>query len=79
MTVQQGNILDESSISQLEVGISKQQAIDILGKPILESPFEDDYWDYVYTFKDKKGDFIVKRLRLQFEYDTLAMIVTDTV
>jgi len=50
--VQQGNSIHPDKLAQLQVGMSKEQVRYIMGSPVLESAFNDDHWDYVYTLRD---------------------------
>lgn len=69
--VQQGNIVEQAQINQLKAGMSKGEVRYILGSTILENPFDQDRWDYVYTLQ-KRGEIVeTKRLTLSFKDDRL--------
>lgn len=44
----QGHLLDNKRFQKIDVGLSKEQVIYLLGKPSVESPFLDNQWNYVY-------------------------------
>ena len=73
VTVEQGNIYDQAQIDKLRLGISREEALHILGSPQLRDPFHTDRWDYYYS---KRGENVqkVKWLSLRFEGDRLADI-----
>lgn len=76
LDVQQGNRLDADEIEAVEVGMNRTQVLEVLGTPVLESPFHADRWDYVYylTEAGRKVEERPRRLTLYFEGDTVARI-----
>ena len=48
--VNQGNYLSQDMIDKLKVGMTQQQVKQLLGTPLIASPFRADRWDYVYEF-----------------------------
>ncbi|MGE5088644.1 MAG: outer membrane protein assembly factor BamE [Candidatus Levyibacteriota bacterium] len=48
--INQGNYLSQDMVDKLKVGMTQQQVRQILGTPLVESPFRKDRWDYVYEF-----------------------------
>jgi outer membrane protein assembly factor BamE len=48
MEIQQGNYVSQETLSQLKVGMSKEQVRLALGTPLLTDLFHADRWDYVY-------------------------------
>ena len=47
--IQQGNLLSEEQIGQITPGLSQTEVRRILGEPVLETGFNNNRWDYVYT------------------------------
>lgn len=47
--VQQGNVVTQEMIDKLKPGMTKEQAEFIMGRPVIQNPFNKDRWDYVYT------------------------------
>lgn len=74
MTVQQGNIITEEMVDQLELGMSRSQVRYLLGTPLLTDMFHTDRWDYTYTIRRGHEPMQTKRLTLFFEEDSLARI-----
>jgi outer membrane protein assembly factor BamE len=74
MTVQQGNIVSEEMVDQLQIGMSKSQVRYVLGTPLLTDLFHSNRWDYTYTLRRGHGDMTVKPLTLFFEEDALTRI-----
>ncbi len=72
--VQQGNVLDEDNVAQLELGMTKRQVQVLLGSPSVQSPFHANRWDYVNTFSRRGGDPIKRVLTLRFEDERLASV-----
>jgi LPS-assembly protein len=44
----QGRLINSERLKKIDVGLSKEQIIYLIGKPPLESPFLDNKWNYVY-------------------------------
>ena len=76
-TIPQGNLLDQSDVDTLKPGMSKRQVALILGTPALQSPFDSDRWDYVYSYKTGKAKPVIKNLSLDFDDGQLALIEGD--
>lgn len=47
--IYQGNLLEKSSVDQLQAGMDKQQVILLLGTPSIADPYHQDRWDYTST------------------------------
>ena len=72
--VQQGNLLEDDQVDALKPGMTKRQVSLVLGSPALSSPFREDRWDYVSSYKDGDGKVDLKRLTVIFENDVLVRI-----
>ena len=74
--IYQGNLLESKNVEQLKVGMSKQDAIALLGTPSIADPFHSQRWDYVSTQQDRRiqGKPDIKTLTLTFNGDILASI-----
>lgn len=66
--IYQGNLLEESAVKQLQVGMDKQQVLGLLGTPSVQDPFHHDRWDYTSTQRlDRLARTHVKNLTLWFD------------
>lgn len=73
--IPQGNIVEEESVAQLQLGMTKEQVRYVMGPPVLHDTFEPSYWHYLYHLRQGKDDTIIeKRLTLRFEGNLLADI-----
>ncbi len=54
--IQQGNVVTDEMLNNLELGMSKAEAQYYLGTPLIEDPFHANRWDYFYTFKAGRDD-----------------------
>ncbi|MGY6555946.1 MAG: outer membrane protein assembly factor BamE [Wenzhouxiangella sp.] len=72
--VQQGNVLDEDNVAQLELGMTKRQVIVLLGTPSIQSPFHANRWDFVNTFARRGAEPTKRVLTLNFEQDRLVSV-----
>jgi outer membrane protein assembly factor BamE (lipoprotein component of BamABCDE complex) len=48
--INQGNYLSQDMVDKLKVGMTPVQVKQVLGTPLVTSPFRPDRWDYVYEF-----------------------------
>lgn len=58
--VNQGNYLSQDTVDKLKVGMTEQQVRQLLGTPLVASPFRKDRWDYVYAFT-RQGQVVEHR------------------
>lgn len=76
-TIHQGNLLDQVDVDTLKPGMSKRQVALVLGTPSVQSPFDQDRWDYVYSYKVGRKTPVIKKLSLNFTDGQLAAIEGD--
>lgn len=75
--VQQGNVVTQEMLAQLEAGMDKNKVRYIMGTPLLADVFHQDRWDYVYTQQNGGDTPAERRVSLYFENDRLARIDGD--
>ncbi|HLE65653.1 MAG TPA: outer membrane protein assembly factor BamE [Burkholderiales bacterium] len=79
MEIQQGNYISQEMVSQLKLGMSKEQVRFVLGTPLVTDIFHVDRWDYVY-FRDIQGRGREERkIAVVFEDGKLARVLGDVV
>lgn len=75
MDIQQGNVLEESSIEQVEVGMTRSQVQFLLGTPMIADAFRRDRWDYPYYFRQGRQRNVEQRwVVVHFEGDRVVRI-----
>ena len=72
--VQQGNLLPPSKIERLKIGMSKEDATILMGDSLLSPTFNNDRWDYAYTWRKGSGPVEIHTLSLYFKHGALARI-----
>ncbi|GAA3974984.1 outer membrane protein assembly factor BamE [Allohahella marinimesophila] len=72
--VQQGTIVEKDATETLAVGMTREQVHYLLGSPLLEPVFTNDYENYVYTIQLSGGKIRKQHIRLEFEGDSLTRI-----
>lgn len=75
--IPQGNLLTQEMIDQLRPGLTKRQVTFILGTPLLRDTFDQDRWDYLYSFQPGGGERVQERLTVYFENDQLTRLEGD--
>jgi outer membrane protein assembly factor BamE len=55
LPTRQGNVIEQKQLDQLEVGMTREQVLYLMGTPLAASPFREDRWDYVGYYKSPRG------------------------
>jgi outer membrane protein assembly factor BamE len=58
--INQGNYLSLDAVDKLKVGMTQPQVKQLLGTPLVTSPFRADRWDYVYEYT-RQGQVVEHR------------------
>ncbi|MCW8442476.1 outer membrane protein assembly factor BamE [Fluoribacter gormanii] len=72
--VQQGNLLPQSKIDRLKIGMSKNDVAILMGTSLLSPTFNDNRWDYAYTWRRGRGYMTMSTVSLYFQNGALARI-----
>src|SRR5687767_8406861 len=76
--IQQGNLLEDKDIDQVEVGMTRSQVQFLLGTPMVSDSFHRDRWDYAYYYRQGRSPDAEKRwIVVHFENDRVARIERD--
>jgi outer membrane protein assembly factor BamE len=76
--VQQGNLLEDKDIGQVEVGMTRSQVQFLLGTPMVSDSFHHDRWDYAYYFRQGRSRDVQHRwLIVYFQNERVARIERD--
>ena len=73
----QGNFVSKEQAAALKPGMSRAQARDIMGTPLLTSIFHADRWDYIFTFKRQGLEPQSRKVTLFFKADLLERVEAD--
>ncbi len=65
--VEQGNLVNQDMVDQLQPGMSRRQVRFILGTPLVEDPFNQSRWDYPYVLRN--GTEIIRQAQLTVHFD----------
>lgn len=78
MDIQQGNLLEEDAVNQVEVGMSRSAVQFLLGTPMVADSFHQDRWDYPYYLRlGRSSDAVQTWVVVYFEDDLVARIERD--
>jgi outer membrane protein assembly factor BamE len=76
--IQQGNLLNDSDINQVDVGMTRSQVQFLLGTPMVADSFHRDRWDYAYYYRRGRSPDAIRRwVIVYFENDRVARIERD--
>lgn len=74
LDIQQGNVITQEMLDQLELGMDRRKVRFILGTPLVTDPFNQNRWDYLYSFQEGGGDRVQRHVSVMFENDQLVRI-----
>ena len=77
LDIQQGNVVTGDMLARLEPGMEKRKVRFLLGTPLVADTFNEDRWDYLYSFQEGGGDRSQQHIVLIFEDDRLAGVEGD--
>lgn len=72
--IPQGNLVTAEMVEQLQPGMSREQVVRVMGRPLLEAPFDANQWDYVFRLDEAYGSVESRRVTLTFAGDRLANV-----
>ncbi len=74
LDITQGNAIKPEQVKMLHPGMPKAEVRALLGIPVLQDPFHDQRWDYIFRYLPGKEATRQSRLTLYFEDDVLVEI-----
>jgi outer membrane protein assembly factor BamE len=72
--IQQGNVVTEEQLQNVQVGMQPRQVVFLLGTPLLRDPFHENRWDYYYRLEQDGEQKLMYRVTLTFRDERLASI-----
>ncbi|MDN4501062.1 outer membrane protein assembly factor BamE [Alteromonadaceae bacterium BrNp21-10] len=76
--IPQGNYLEEKDVEKLRIGMTKEQVIYVLGRPVVRDSFDHDTWYYVYSMKRGMTDnHFSKEMTISFVDDKIVSVEGD--
>ena len=72
--IPQGNLVNADMVNQLQPGMSRDDVVYLMGRPLLEAPFDANQWDYVFRLDEAYGDVERRRVTLTFANNRLVDI-----
>ena len=76
--ISQGNLIEADDVDQIEIGMTKNQIRFLLGTPMIDDPFNEDRWDYIYYLKVGRDNAILKKwISLTFKNNQVIEINDD--
>ena len=75
--IEQGNLVDQEMIEQLQPQMSRRQVRFIMGSPLVEDTFNPDRWDYPYVIRNGQTIIREAQISIYFDGDVLDRIEGD--
>ncbi|NYS61825.1 outer membrane protein assembly factor BamE [Vreelandella salicampi] len=65
--IPQGNLITQDMVEQLKPGMTQEQVTYVMGRPLLEAPFDSREWDYVFRLDKAYSGVETRRVTLTFD------------
>ena len=75
--VQQGNVVTQDMLAQLQPGMDKAKVKYVMGTPLVVDVFHQDRWDYIFTDQKRGGERHERHISLYFKNNKLDHIEGD--
>jgi outer membrane protein assembly factor BamE len=76
--IQQGNVVTQEMIAQLELFMPSKKVRFIMGTPLIVDVFHQRRWDYLYSWQPGRGERTQRHLALFFDdQDRLIKVTGD--
>jgi len=72
--IQQGNVITQEMLDQLELGITSRKVRFIMGTPLLQDAFHQNRWDYLFSFQKGNSSTRQQQVISLFFDDELQLI-----
>lgn len=72
--IPQGNLVTADMVEQLRPGMTRDDVVYVMGRPLLEAPFDANQWDYVFRLDEAYSDVERRRVTLTFADNRLVDI-----
>jgi len=69
--VQQGNLVTQEMLDQLELNMPAKKVRFIMGTPLMIDTFHQKRWDYLYSFQPGGGKWQQRKITLFFDENKL--------
>jgi outer membrane protein assembly factor BamE len=61
-------------LERVTVGMDREMVRNLIGTPVIQTPFEQDRWDYVFTRGPAGSAITARRVSILFENEKVASI-----
>jgi outer membrane protein assembly factor BamE len=76
--IQQGNLIEQEALDQVQLGMSRSAVQFLLGTPMIADAFHEQRWDYTYYFRRGRSRDVEQRwVVVYFEQDRVVRIERD--
>lgn len=76
--IQQGNVIEEDAVEQVQVGMTRSAVQFLLGTPMVADAFHQERWDYAYYLRRGRSPDIDRRwLVVYFEEGRVVRLERD--
>ena len=77
LDIEQGNIITQANVNQLQKGMTENQVKALMGDPVLINVFTPERLNYIYTYQKGYEKMTAKRVIVIFQSGRLQEIIQD--
>ena len=77
LDITQGNLITQDMVDQLRPGLNKRQVNFIMGTPLIRDTFDQNRWDYIYSYQPGGGERVQEQISIFFENNELTHFTGD--
>jgi len=75
--IQQGNVITQAQLAKLEPGMERRKVRFILGTPLVADAFNQNRWDYYYSYEPGNGERVQRIISVYFDDKGLVRVGGD--
>lgn len=64
--IPQGNLIDDSKLAEVKIGMEPRQVLYLLGTPLITNSFNQNRWDYYYSIRHNSDTEVVHHVTILF-------------
>ena len=72
--LEQGNLIESEQLEQVKIGMSRSEVFELIGEPVVRTPFHPQRLEYVYRLDRRDGSIESARVSVILEADKVVRV-----